>query len=44
LPAAVNHSGDSDSAGAICGNLVGASLGDLAQIPTDSASAISSSQ
>jgi ADP-ribosylglycohydrolase len=30
LLAAVNHSGDSDSTGAICGNLVGAALGDLA--------------
>ncbi|MGF7234931.1 MAG: ADP-ribosylglycohydrolase family protein [Frankia sp.] len=29
LLAAVNHSGDSDSTGAICGNLIGAELGDL---------------
>jgi ADP-ribosylglycohydrolase len=34
LLAAVNHSGDSDSTGAICGNLVGAALGDLA-LPWD---------
>jgi hypothetical protein len=30
LLAAVNHSGDSDSTGAICGNLVGAALGERA--------------
>jgi ADP-ribosylglycohydrolase len=30
LLAAVNHSGDSDSTGAICGNLLGAEYGDLA--------------
>ncbi|WP_462186640.1 MULTISPECIES: ADP-ribosylglycohydrolase family protein [unclassified Frankia] len=30
LLAAVNHSGDSDSTGAICGNLVGAALGEPA--------------
>jgi ADP-ribosylglycohydrolase len=28
LPLAVNHSGDSDSTGSICGNLIGASYGD----------------
>ena len=30
---AVNHSGDSDSTGSICGNLLGAAMGDL-QLPT----------
>ena len=34
LIAAVNHSGDSDSTGAICGNILGAHLG-LARIPED---------
>ncbi|WP_242606787.1 ADP-ribosylglycohydrolase family protein [Protofrankia symbiont of Coriaria ruscifolia] len=34
LLAAVNHSGDSDSTGAICGNLVGVSLGENA-LPAD---------
>ncbi|OHV37180.1 hypothetical protein BCD49_17805 [Pseudofrankia sp. EUN1h] len=34
LLAAVNHSGDSDSTGAICGNLVGAALGEDA-LPAD---------
>ncbi len=34
LLAAVNHSGDSDSTGAICGNILGAHLGSSA-IPTD---------
>lgn len=30
LPLSVNHSGDSDSTGSICGNLLGARYGDLA--------------
>ena len=34
LLTAVNHSGDSDSTGAICGNLVGAALGEQA-LPAD---------
>ncbi|WP_407671356.1 ADP-ribosylglycohydrolase family protein [Parafrankia elaeagni] len=34
LLAAVNHSGDSDSTGAVCGNLVGAALGEHA-LPQD---------
>ncbi len=34
LLAAVNHSGDSDSTGAVCGNLLGAALGDEA-LPLD---------
>jgi ADP-ribosylglycohydrolase len=34
LLAAVNHSGDSDSTGSICGNLVGAALG-VDALPAD---------